>query len=75
MVNYWDFKVNLDKALISLATGILNLHVLNQQSDCIINKLAGLFGFFLIVVFQPSLLSGLRCCPVLVPYKVLHALQ
>lgn len=44
MVNY--FKVNLDKALISLATGILNLHVLNQQSDCIINKLAGLFGFF-----------------------------
>lgn len=74
MVNY--FKVNLDKALISLATGILNLHVLNQQSDCIINKLAGLFGFFfLIVVFQPSLLSGLRCRPVLVPYKVLHALQ
>lgn len=44
MVNY--FKVNLDKALISLATGILNLHVLNQQSDCIINKLAGLFVCF-----------------------------
>lgn len=56
MVNY--FKVNLDKALISLATGILNLHVLNQQSDCIINKLAGLFGFFLNCCF--STLSLIR---------------
>lgn len=56
MVNY--FKVNLDKALISLATGILNLHVLNQQSDCIINKLAGLFGFFFNCCF--STLSLIR---------------
>lgn len=76
MVNYWDFKALSKFTLISLATGIQNLHVLNQQSDCIINKLAGLFVcFFLIVVFQPSLLSGLRCRPVLVPYKVLHALH
>lgn len=74
MVNYWDFKALSKFTLISLATGIQNLHVLNQQSDCIINKLAGLF-VFLIVVFQPSLLSGLRCRPVLVPYKVLHALH